>query len=81
MLKLLGPKGMGALALTNQVSGTRPPGAGVVVFNCYGERCFLSRFWMARTDTGQEVLKSNFEKKLASQKEMVAVITLRGRAN
>jgi hypothetical protein len=81
MLKLLGPNGTGALALTNPVSGTRPTGAGVVVFNCYGERCFLSRFWTARTGFGQEVLKSGFEKKLSSQKEMVAVITLRGRAN
>lgn len=81
ILKLLGPKGTGALAVTNQVSGTRPAGAGVVVFNCYAEQCFLSRFWTARTDTGQEVLKSSFEKRLAGQREMAVVITLRGRAN
>lgn len=81
MLKLLGPNGTAALAITNQVSGTRPAGPGVVVFNCYGERCFLSRFWTARTDTEQEVLKSDIEKKLATQKEMAAVIALRGRTN
>lgn len=81
MLKLLGPNGTAALAITNQVSGTRPVGPGAVVFNCYGEQCFLSRFWTARTDTGQEVLKSSIERKLASQKQMVAVISLRGKIN
>ncbi len=81
MLKLLGPKGTAALAITNQISGMRPAGPGAVVFNCYGKRCFLSRFWTARTDTGQEVLKSTIEKRLAAQKEMVAIMTLRGRAN
>jgi hypothetical protein len=80
-LRILGPSRTSALALTNHVSGPRPsgPGPGFVVFNCYGERCFLARFWTARTDTGQEVLKSSTEKKLASQKEMVATITLRGK--
>ena len=78
-LKLFGPNGTAALAITNQIHAKRPTGPGEVVFNCYGERCFLSRFQTARTDTGREVLRSDMEKKLAGQREMVAVITLRGR--
>ncbi len=77
MLKILGSHGVAALAITNQVSGKPPASPGAVVFNCYGERCFLSRFWTSRSDTGQEVLKSDIEKRLASQKEMLAVISLR----
>lgn len=76
-LRLLGPNGEAALAVTNQVSGSRREGPGALVFNCYGERCFLAQMWTARSETGQEVVKSAIEKRLASQKEMVAVITLR----
>lgn len=78
-LRLFGPNGTAALAMTNQVSGKRPAGPGAVVFNCYEARCFLSRFWTARTGMGQEVLKSDIEKRLATQKEMIAVITLRAK--
>src|SRR5689334_2040116 len=38
MLKILGPNGNAALAITNQVSGKPPAQPGAVVFNCYGER-------------------------------------------
>jgi hypothetical protein len=78
-LKILGPNGAAAVALTNQVSGQRPDGPGMVDFNCYGQRCFLSQFWTVRTETGQEVIKSHLEKELASAKEQVAVIALRAR--
>jgi hypothetical protein len=78
-LGILGPNGASALAVTNQVSGYQPGGPGFVVFNCYGERCFLARFWTARTDTGQELLKSNLEKKVASEGAELALMTLRAR--
>lgn len=78
-LTILGPDGAAALALVNQTSGKRPAADGALVFTCYGERCFLSQFWSARRDTGQQVLKSNFEKRLATQKEILAVITLRAK--
>lgn len=78
-LTILGPNGTAALGIVNQVSGKRPGGDGALVFNCYGERCFLSQFWSARRDTGQELMKSNFEKRAATQQEMVAVITLRAK--
>jgi ABC-type hemin transport system ATPase subunit len=76
-LKILGPNGAAAIAMTNPVSGRRAEGPGAVAFNCYGRRCFLSQFWTARTETGQEVAKCRMEKELATEKEQLAVITLR----
>lgn len=77
-LKILGPNGTAALAVINEVGGQRPDGPGMVDFNCYGQRCFLSQVWTARTETGKEVIKSALEKELASAKEQMAVIALRG---
>ena len=77
ILKILGPNGAAALTMTNPASGRRPEGPGAVAFNCYGRRCFLSQFWTARTETGQEVAKCRMEKELATEKEQLAVITLR----
>ena len=76
-LKILGPGGAAALTMTGPAGGKRPEGPGAVSFNCYGRRCFLSQFWTARTETGQEVAKSRLEKELATEKEELAVITLR----
>lgn len=76
-LKILGPNGAAALMMTNPAIGRRPEGPGAVAFNCYGRRCFLSQFWTARTQTGQEVAKCRLEKELANDKEQLAVITLR----
>jgi len=76
-LKILGPGGAAALIMTNPASGRRPEGPGAVAFNCYGRRCFLSQFWTARTQTGQEIAKCRLEKELANDKEQLAVITLR----
>jgi hypothetical protein len=76
-LRILGPNGAAALAMTNLVSGTRPEGPGAVTFRCYGRRCFLSQLWTARTETGQEIRQCHLEKELAAEKEQVAVITLR----
>ena len=76
-LRILGPNGSTGLAMTNQVSGHPPTGAGMVDFNCYGERCFLSQFWSARTDTGKELLKSRSEGQAARQGDQLAVTALR----
>jgi hypothetical protein len=65
------------MAMANQISGHPPSGVGVVDFNCYGSRCFLSQFWSARTDTGKELLKSRTEEDVAPQGEQIAVIALR----
>src|SRR5512133_3379605 len=35
-LKMLGPNGAAAVAMTNQVSGNGSTGPGIVDFNCYG---------------------------------------------
>jgi len=78
-LRILGPNGVAALAMTGPASGYRPDGPGAVSFRCYGRRCFLSQFWTARTETGREVAKCRLEKELAS--EQLAVITLRGTAS
>ena len=76
-LRIMGPDGSAALAMTNPASGKRPEGPGAVAFNCYGHRCFLSKFWTARAETGLEVARSRMEKELANEKEELAVITLR----
>jgi hypothetical protein len=76
-LRLQGPNGVAAIAMTNQISGRWPEGPGAVALNCYGSRCFLSRFWTARTVTGQEVIKCRLERELAREKEQLAVVTLR----
>jgi|ERR1051326_6066414 hypothetical protein len=76
-LRILGPNGVAAVAMTNQVSGHRPSGAGIVDFNCYGNRCFLSQFWSARTDTGKELLKCRLEREVAGQGDQLAVIAMR----
>ncbi len=77
ILRILGPDGSTAMAMANQVSGSRPTGAGIVDFNCYGSQCFLSQFWSARTDTGKELLKSRTEKEIASRGSQVMVIALK----
>ena len=76
-LKIMAPNGTAVIALTNQVNGKRPNGPGEVSFNCYGRRCFLSGFWTARTEVGQELFKGHLEKELSREKEQLAVITLR----
>lgn len=76
-LKILGPNGAAALAMTNTINRRRTEGPGAVAFNCYGRRCFLSQFWTALTQTGQEVVKCRIEKELATEQEPLAVITLK----
>ena len=77
-LRIFGPNGEAALAMTNQVSGHRPEGAGVVDFNCYATRCFLSQLWTSRSETGAEVIQGKLERELANAKERFTTIALRG---
>ena len=76
-LRIVGPKGVDAMVLTNPVSGNRPAGVRVINFNCYGNRCFLWQIWGAETDTGKELPTSRTEKETARQGDQVAVIALR----
>src|SRR3974390_1625499 len=52
-LKILWQNGMTITAKANQVSGQPPDGTAMVSFNCYGNRCFLSRFWSPHTKIGK----------------------------
>lgn len=51
--------------LANQVSGRHVAETGQVVFRCYGDRCFLSEFWIPTRDNGSRVLPSRYERELA----------------
>jgi len=77
-LRITGPNGAAAIAITNLVSGHRPDGPGMIDFNCYGQRCFLSQFWTARTEAGEEVVKGKLEREVAKGKEQFTTIALRG---
>jgi len=77
-LTIEGPDGTAALAMTNPASGSQPEGPGTVSFRCYGKRCFLSQFWSARSETGQQLAKCRLEKELANERQQIALITLRG---
>ncbi len=76
-LRILGRDGMTITAKANQVSGQRRDGGGLVSFNCYGNRCFLSRFWNPRANVGKELLKSRLEKEVAGHGDQLAVIALK----
>jgi len=76
-LRIVGPKGVDAMVLTNPVRGNRPARVRVINFNCYRNRCFLWQLWSAETDMGKELLKSRTEKEAARQGDQVGVIALR----
>jgi hypothetical protein len=80
-LRITGPNGAAAIATTTLVSGQRPDGPGMIAFNCYGQRCFVSQFWTARTETGEEIIKGRLERDLANSKEEFTTIALRGNAH
>jgi hypothetical protein len=54
-----------AMALANQ-AGKKADKTGRIIFECYGDRCFLSRFWAAGQDQGSELLRSSLETKVAA---------------
>ena len=78
-VKILGQIEMTVTAKANEVIGQPPDGAGRVSFNCYGNRCFLSRFWSPRANVGKELLKSRLEKDVAERGDQLAVIALKAK--
>ena len=76
-LSIVGRNGMTITAKANLVGGQRPDSPGMVSFNCYGSRCFLSRFWNPRANVGKELLKSRLEKEVAGHGDQLAVIALK----
>ena len=48
-----------------QTKDTRPSDQSELVFDKYGDRYFLSQIWVEGTSTGNELLKSRMEKKVA----------------
>jgi hypothetical protein len=49
------------MGMTNQVSGRRVDRTGMLVFRCYGSRCFLSEFWTPTAENGSQLLRSRQE--------------------
>ena len=54
-----------AVVLSNGVSGRSIGKTGQVVFQCYGQQCFLSEVWIPTQDTGRQLLKSRREIEVA----------------
>jgi hypothetical protein len=55
-----------ALALANEADRRPMDRIGRAIFDCYGDRCFLSRFWAAGQNEGNQLLRSRFEIKIAA---------------
>ena len=68
-----------AFVQTRAVSGRKPDSFEHVVFNCYGDRCFLSQVWAAEHDLGRELKKCSLEERLAEKPtgHDVAVLTVK----
>jgi hypothetical protein len=49
------------IGVTNQISGRRVGPTGMLVFRCYGARCFLSEFWTPTAENGSQLLRSRQE--------------------
>src|SRR5437867_3577300 len=56
-----------ALVLTRPLSGHQSDTFGHVLFNCYGDRCFLSQVWAAEHELGLELMMCPAEKRLAKR--------------
>ncbi|HTS38822.1 MAG TPA: hypothetical protein VMH04_24320 [Candidatus Solibacter sp.] len=78
-VKLLGQNEMTIKVKANHVSAPPRDGAGMVSFNCYGNRCFLSRFWSPRANIGKELLKSHLEKDIAERGDQLTTIALKAK--
>jgi hypothetical protein len=50
---------------TNAVAANEIQSASKLIFNCYGDRYFLSQVWKAGESTGRQLLKSAREKETA----------------
>jgi hypothetical protein len=56
-----------ALALANEADRKMPDRIGRAIFECYGDRCFLSQFWAAGHRDGSQLLRSSLETKIAAK--------------
>ena len=56
------------MQLANHVSGPRAGETGKVVFECYGNECFLSQVWIPGQDNGLQLLHSNTEVRVAARR-------------
>jgi hypothetical protein len=56
-----------ALALANGADRKMADGAGQAIFECYGDRCFLSQFWIGGQNAGHQLLRSSLETKIAAK--------------
>ena len=57
--------------IVNSVSGRKVGQNGLIVFRCYGDRCFLSEYWDPTREFGSQLLTSRSEKELAKQRRGV----------
>jgi hypothetical protein len=72
--------GESKIVLTHSTQTNVVPEHGKLVFNCYGDRCFLSRIWTAGSLDGNALPKSNAELEMArnsSIRENVQVALIR----
>jgi hypothetical protein len=56
-----------ALTLANEASRKKADKIGRAIFECYGDRCFLSQFWAAGQNEGNQLLRSSLETKIAAR--------------
>ena len=68
-----------ARIFTNSFSGTSPVSTGQVVFNCYGEECFLFQVWFPERDNGAQVLTSPVETEFRKKQETRVYMALLGK--
>jgi hypothetical protein len=54
-----------AFIITNAAVSAEPQSESIMIFNCYGERYFLSQVSTAGDPTGRQLLKSAREKEMA----------------
>ena len=56
-----------AMALANKADRERADKAARAIFECYGDRCFLSQFWSAGGNEGARLVRSSVEIKIAAK--------------
>jgi len=61
-----------AMRLTNGMQTLTPKKQGVLVFNRYGNKHFLSQVWIAGSNTGRAFLRSRSERELEREMKSIA---------
>ena len=56
-----------ATILTTGMQAAKISDAGKLVFNRYGDQCFLSKIWAPSSDSGRELPKSRLEREVAQR--------------